>query len=99
MYAGMKSMQAAQNSTSEFVETALRRMNAMRSEYEGNIPDLAIIGKTVNGRLDLRTAKVASTLEVLCMAELVKLEARQLMGKEGSIIMDQNGPTHLNEGM
>lgn len=34
MYAGMKSMQAAQNSTSEFVETALRRMNAMRSEYE-----------------------------------------------------------------
>ena len=50
MYAGMKSMQAAQNSTSEFVETALRRMNAMRSEYEGNIPDLAIIGKTVNGR-------------------------------------------------
>ena len=32
MYAGMKSMQAAQNSTSEGVETALRRMNAMRSE-------------------------------------------------------------------
>ncbi len=42
MYAGMKSMQAAQNSTSEFVETALRRMNAMRSEYEGNIPDLLL---------------------------------------------------------
>lgn len=99
MYAGMKSMQAAQNSTSEFVETALRRMNAMRSEYEGNIPDLAIIGKTVNGRLDLRTAKVASTLEVFCMAELVKLEARQLMWQEGGVIMDQNGPIHLNEGI
>ena len=80
-------------------ETALRRMNAMRSEYEGNIPDLAIIGKTVNGRLDLRTAKVASTLEVFCMAELVKLEARQLMWQEGGIIMDQNGPIHLNEGI
>ena len=33
------------------------------------------------------------------MAELVKLEARQLMWQEGGIIMDQNGPIHLNEGI
>ena len=30
---------------------------------------------------------------------VVKLEARQLMWQEGGIIMDQNGPIHLNEGI
>ena len=104
MYAGMKSFKDAQNTTTSFVEDAYRRMYNLRNEFEGRIPEMAIIGQGVRGRngqtqINLSSAKVASTLELFCMAELVKLEARQLMWQEGGTIMDQNGPIHLNEGI
>lgn len=105
MYAGMKSFKDAQNTTTTFIEEAYRRMYNLRNEFNtGDIPEMAIIGRGVKGpdgniRIDMRTAKVASTMELFCLAELMKLEARQLMWQEGGVIMDQNGPIHLNEGI
>lgn len=104
MYAGMKSFKDAQNSTTTFVEDAYRKMYNMRNDFGGEVPEMAIIGRNIAApgrpvQIDLRTAKVASTLELFCMAELYKLEGRQLMWQEGGTLMDQNGVIHLNEGI
>lgn len=99
MYAGMKSFADAANSTKQFVEDAYRRLYAMRDRL-GFMPEMALIsGKLPNGNFDIRNAKVASTLEIFCLAELAKLEYRQNMFQQGGTIPDNDGVKYLNEGM
>lgn len=98
MYAGQKLFSFAMDKSTQFIEDAYRNLYNMSKQYGFN-PEMAIIGNANQGNLNIRTAKVAATLEIFCLAELMKLENRQLIFQRGGTIQDANGVKYLNEGL
>lgn len=99
MYAGMKSMAYADKSTQNFLEDAYRKVRQL-SEIRGGDADYAIIGSRMpNGQIDPRTARVASTVSLFCLAELAKMEAYELMFMRGGRMKTHNGVIMKNEGL
>lgn len=100
MYAGEKSMAYADAYTQNFLEKAYQKVR-MLSDKRGGDADYAIIGSRIPGTnmIDPRTAKVASTVSLFCLAELAKMEAYELMFMRGGTIKTHNGVLKKNEGL
>lgn len=98
-FAGEKLMNRANAGTLSFVDAAMKRIEALAKN--GVNPNLAVIGSTDDGTfrgINPKTAKVATLMEIFCLAELAKIESLQLMFQRGGVVMDNNGPVYLNEG-
>lgn len=99
MYAGMKSFSWADKGTQNFIEKAYAKIRAL-SDQRGGDANYAIIGSRLpNGTIDMRNARVASTLSLYCLAELAKMEAYELMFMRGGRIKGHNGVLMKNEGL
>ena len=100
MYAGIKSLAYADKYTQSFLDTAYRRVRAMSDANGGVNLDYAIISSMLpNGNIDFRNARVASTVSLFCLAELMKMEAYELMFVRGGAIKTHNGVLMKNEGL
>lgn len=105
MYAGMKNFSGATVDTQNFIEEVNRRMAQMKQLNDGTDVNIAILAKAkiVNGKAQSfdRAVKpmVATTLEAMCLAELGRLEANQLMWQKAGVIKDNNSIIRLNEGL
>lgn len=100
MYAGMKSMGWADRGTQNFLEKAYAQVKRL-SDVRGGDASYAIIGSRVPGTnmIDMRTARVASTVSLFCLAELAKMEAYELMFMRGGRVKTHNGVLVKNEGL
>lgn len=100
MYAGIKDMAYADVYTQNFLEKAYAKVRAISDANQGMDANYAVIGsKLPGGGIDPRTAKIASTVSLFCLAELVKMEAYELMFAHGGYIKTHNGVLMKNEGM
>lgn len=99
-YAGMKGLNYADPMTQQFIDKALQKVRQL-SSVRGGDADYAIIGSRIPGtnNIDPRTARVASTVELFCLAELAKMEAYELMFMRGGRIKTHNGVLMKNEGL
>lgn len=99
MYAGIKGLAYADATTQDFLEKAYRKVHEL-SQRRGGDASYAIIGsRTANGNINMSTARVASTVELFCLAELAKMEAYELMFMRGGRIKSHNGVLMKNEGL
>lgn len=100
MYAGMKSMGWADRGTQNFLEKAYAQVKIL-SDVRGGDASYAIIGSRVPGTnmIDMRTARVASTVSLFCLAELAKMEAYELMFMRGGRVKTHDGVLVKNEGL
>ena len=95
-WAGEKSMKYADKYTTYFVDEALRKIRSMEAEH-GFKPTMAVIGKQAGNSIS--SPKVASLMQVFAVAELMKMEAYQLMFQQGGTVQDNNGTININEGL
>lgn len=100
MYAGIKSLAYADERTQNFLNTALQKVRQL-SNVRGGDASYAIIGSRIPGTndIDMRTARVASTVSLFCLAELAKMESYELMFMRGGRIHGHNGVLMKNEGL
>lgn len=100
MYAGIKSLAYADERTQNFLNTALQKVRQL-SNVRGGDASYAIIGSRIPGtnEIDMRTARVASTVSLFCLAELAKMESYELMFMRGGRIHGHNGVLMKNEGL
>lgn len=100
MYAGIKSLAYADERTQNFMNTALQKVRQL-SNVRGGDASYAIIGSRIPGtnEIDMRTARIASTVSLFCLAELAKMEAYELMFMRGGRIHGHNGVLMKNEGL
>ena len=79
MYAGVKSLAYADERTQNFIDKAYQKVRQL-SEIRGGDASYAIIGSRLgDGSIDMRTARVANTVSLFCLAELAKMEAYELI--------------------
>lgn len=99
-YAGEKGMSFADAYTQGFLDKAYQKVRQL-SSIRGGDADYAIIGSRIPGTnlIDPRTAKVASTVSLFCLAELAKMEAYELMFVRGGRMKTHNGVIMKNEGL
>lgn len=99
MYAGMKSFGWADRGTQDFIEKAYAKVRQI-SSITGQDASYAIIGSRLpDGTINPRTARVASTVSLFCLAELAKMEAYELMFMRGGRVKGHNGVLMKNEGL
>lgn len=103
MYAGMKYMSAATISTQNYIEEVNKRMAKMKQDNYGSNVDFAVLTSAIkkqDGRWAFaKTGLVATTLELMCLAELGRLEANQLMFQRAGVVTDNNSVIRFNEGL
>ena len=100
MYAGIKSLAYADRYTQSFLQRAYDQVRRLSETNDGAPVDYAIIAsRDANGRLDLSNARVANTVSMFCLAELMKMEAYELMFMRGGAIKTHNGVLMKNEGL
>lgn len=99
MYAGMKSFGWADRGTQDFIEKAYAKVRQI-SSITGQDASYAIIGSRLpDGTINPKTARVASTVSLFCLAELAKMEAYELMFMRGGRVKGHNGVLMKNEGL
>lgn len=96
-FAGSKYLSEATARTQNFVEDAQRKISEL-GEVNNSPAEFVMFGSGVAGQ-SFRPRLVASTLEYFCLAELLKLEAYQLMFQRKGVIHENHGPVYLNEGI
>lgn len=100
MYAGIKSLAYADRYTQSFLQRAYDQVRRLSETNDGAPVDYAIIAsRDANGRIDLSNARVANTVSMFCLAELMKMEAYELMFMRGGAIKTHNGVLMKNEGL
>lgn len=99
MYAGIKSLAYADERTQNFIDKAYQKVRQL-SEIRGGDASYAIIGSRLgDGSIDMRTARVANTVSLFCLAELSKMEAYELIFMRGGRVKGHNGVLMKNEGL
>lgn len=100
MYAGIKSLAYADKYTQSFLQRAYDQVRRLSETNEGAPVDYAIIAsRDANGNINLANARVANTVSLFCLAELMKMEAYELMFMRGGAIKTHNGVLMKNEGL
>lgn len=100
MWAGMKSLAYADRYTQNFLERAYNQVRRLSQANENNPVDYAIISSRLpDGSIDWRNARVANTVSMFCLAELMKMEAYELMFVRGGAIKTHNGVLMKSEGL
>ena len=100
MYAGIKSLAYADKYTQSFLQRAYDQVRRLSETNDGAPVDYAIIAsRDANGNINLANARVANTVSLFCLAELMKMEAYELMFMRGGAIKTHNGVLMKNEGL
>lgn len=100
MYAAIKSLAYADKYTQSFLQRAYDQVRRLSETNEGAPVDYAIIAsRDANGNINLANARVANTVSLFCLAELMKMEAYELMFMRGGAIKTHNGVLMKNEGL
>lgn len=107
MYAAMKRMSAATIDTQNFMDRVERRLYEMRQTNDGDLTDIAVITQGIrdqNGNIrglkkGAQGGLIASTMEILALAELSRMEANELMFQRAGTIIDNNSVIRKNEGL
>lgn len=99
MYADKKSFSGAQASSREFIGQWMNEQEKIGVDEKGKPLDMFYVGRVQNGNLNLKTVRIGAVLEKLAIAELMRLEAYQLLFQRGATITDINGTKRLNEGI
>ena len=100
MYAGIKSLAYADKYTQSFLQRAYDQVRRLSETNDGAPVDYAIIAsRDANGNINLSNARVANTVSLFCLAELMKMEAYELMFMRGGAIKTHNGVLMKNEGL
>ncbi len=98
MYADKKSVQGAAVRAQDFWKKYAAEMTKLGGDMfiVGNVA-----GRDANNvpQIDAGTARIGSTLEMLVLAELMKMETHSLLFQKGAVINEINGMKRLNEGV
>ena len=98
MYAGMKDFSGASIQTREYIDYIQRKVESLGEDETGNLRNVFITGeRTKSGKIKINN--IATAYEFFVWAELMKLEAYQLMWQRGGVVNTSHGAIRLNEGL